>query len=322
MIKINKMIDFNNFMEKSLKTKGIFLVTLAALLWGVSGTVAQYLFQSKNFTPEWLVVIRMLCAGVLLITMGLIKGDKNIFKIWSRKENIIKLVLFGLLGMLGMQYTYFAAIKHGNAASATILQYLAPIIITVYLSLRNKKLPTLKQIICVSMAMLGTFLIITKGNINSLSISKLAVFWGIASAFASAIYTLQPVSLVKEYGSTSVVGWGMIIGGVAFSFINSPFNCSGNWSLKAIAAIVFVVIFGTLIAFYCYLESLRYIKPEEASILACVEPLSAALLSIIFLSLKFSFVEWIGTLCIIITVSILSFNKNDNDEEYVEFDKD
>lgn len=321
MMKFNKMIDFNSFMEKSLKTKGIFLVTLAALLWGVSGTVAQYLFQSKNFTPEWLVVIRMLCAGFLLITMGLLKGDKNIFKIWSRKENIIKLVLFGLLGMLGMQYTYFAAIKHGNAASATILQYLAPIIITVYLSLRNKKLPTLKQIICVSMAMLGTFLIITKGNINSLSISKLAVFWGIASAFASALYTLQPVSLVKEYGSTSVVGWGMIIGGVAFSFINSPFNCSGNWSLKAIAAIVFVVIFGTLIAFYCYLESLRYIKPEEASILACVEPLSAALLSIIFLSLKFSFVEWIGTLCIIITVSILSFNKNDNDEEDVEFDK-
>ena len=314
MIKFNKMIDFNSFMEKSLKTKGIFLVTLAALLWGVSGTVAQYLFQSKNFTPEWLVVIRMLCAGVLLITMGLLKGDKNIFKIWSRKENIIKLVLFGLLGMLGMQYTYFAAIKHGNAASATILQYLAPIIITVYLSLRNKKLPTLKQIICVSMAMLGTFLIITKGNINSLSISKLAVFWGIASAFASALYTLQPVSLVKEYGSTSVVGWGMIIGGVAFS-------CSGNWSLKAIAAIVFVVIFGTLVAFYCYLESLMYIKPEEASILACVEPLSAALLSIIFLSVKFSLVEWIGTLCIIITVSILSFNKNDNDEEDVEFDK-
>lgn len=312
------MIKFNSFIEKSLKTKGIFLVTLAALLWGVSGTVAQYLFQSENFTPEWLVVIRMLCAGVLLLIMGLLKSDKNIFKIWSTKENAIKLVLFGLLGMLGMQYTYFAAIKHGNAASATILQYLAPIIITVYLSLRNKKLPTLKQIICVSMAMLGTFLIITKGNINSLSISKLAVFWGIASAFASAIYTLQPVSLVKEYGSTSVVGWGMVIGGIAFSFINSPFNCSGNWSIQSIGAIVFVVIFGTLVAFYCYLESLMYIKPEEASILACVEPLSAALLSIIFLSVKFSLVEWIGTLCIIITVSILSFNKNDNDEEYNE----
>ena len=132
------MIKFNSFIEKSLKTKGIFLVTLAALLWGVSGTVAQYLFQSENFTPEWLVVIRMLCAGVLLLIMGLLKSDKNIFKIWSTKENAIKLVLFGLLGMLGMQYTYFAAIKHGNAASATILQYLAPIIITVYLSLRIK----------------------------------------------------------------------------------------------------------------------------------------------------------------------------------------
>ena len=301
-------------MKNSLRLKGLFLVTSGALLWGVSGTVAQYLFQDENFTPEWLVVMRMLLSGILLLIIGVIKGDKNIFGIWKRKENAIRLILFGLLGMLGVQYTYFAAINHGNAATATILQYLSPIIITFYMCIHNKKLPTSKQMICVTMAMLGTFLIITKGNMNSLSISKLAVFWGIASAFASALYTLQPVKLIKEYGSICTVGWGMLIGGIALSFINSPFNCSGNWSFKSISAVAFVVIFGTLIAFSCYLESLKYIEPYEASILGCVEPLSAALLSIMFLNVKFSGIQWLGSLLIIATVSVLSVMKNDKEQ--------
>ena len=298
-------------MKNSLRVKGLFLVTFGALLWGVSGTVAQYLFQSENFKPEWLVVIRMLISGILLLIIGLIKSDKNIFKIWTEKKDIFRLLLFSLFGMLGVQYTYFSAINHGNAATATILQYLSPVIITLYLSIRNKKLPTLKQILCVCMAMLGTFLIITKGTLTSLSVSNLGLFWGIASAFTSAIYTLQPVSLLKKYGSLCVVGFGMLIGGVAFSFIHSPFNCTGYWSLKSVLAIIFVVLFGTLIAFYCYLESLKYIEPSEASILSCIEPLSAAFISIIYLNVIFTPIQWLGSICIIITISILSIVKND-----------
>lgn len=297
-------------MKNSLRLKGMFLVTSGALLWGVSGTVAQYLFQDENFTPEWLVVMRMLLSGILLLIIGVIKGDKNIFGIWKRKENAIRLILFGLLGMLGVQYTYFAAINHGNAATATILQYLSPIIITLYLCLSNKKMITMKQFLCVALAMIGTFLIITKGNINSLSISKAALFWGIASAFASALYTLQPIKLIREYGATCTVGWGMLIGGVAFSFIYSPFNCTGNWSVKSVLAVAFVVIFGTLIAFSSYLASLKYIEAYEASILGSLEPLSAALLSIMFLDVKFSAIQWIGSLMIISTISILSIMKD------------
>lgn len=294
---------------KNSRIKGIMFILSGQMLWGVSGTVAQYLFQGQNFTPEWLVVIRMLVSGILLIAGGLIKGNKNILNIWKTKEDVIKLLIFSIFGMLGVQYTYFAAIHHGNAATAAILQYLAPIIIAIYLCLRNKKLPTYKQLICVCTAMLGTFLIITKGNLNSLSISKLALFWGIASAFGGAIYTVQPVSLLKKYDSISIVGWGMLIGGSSLSLIYSPFNCTGTWSMGSILAIIFVVLFGTLIAFCCYLESLKYLEPYEASLFGCIEPLSAALLSIIFLNVVFSPIQWIGTLCIIVTISLLSVMK-------------
>ena len=300
-------------MKDSSRVKGLFLVIFGTFLWGVSGVVAQYLFERENFTPEWLVVVRMIISGTIILVFSLLKGDKNVIEIWSKKENIIKILIFALFGMLGVQYTYFAAILHGNAATATILQYLSPVIITIYLAFSSKKLPSLKQISCIFMAILGTFLIITKGNLSTLAISKEAIFFGVLSAFACAIYTLQPSQLLKNYGSLCIVGWGMFIGGIAFSFFYPPFNCVGNWSFKSVLAIAFVVLFGTLIAFYCYLESLKYIEPYEASMFTCIEPLSASILSIIFLNVSFSLIQLVGILCIIITISILSFSKkNDN----------
>lgn len=296
-------------MKSELRIKGIMLVITAAMLWGVSGTVAQYLFQKKEFTPEWLVVIRLLVSGIALLIYSSIKGKQDIFEIWKSKNDRLNLLLFSIIGMLGVQYTYFAAIKYGNSATATILQYLSPVIITCYLAIRTKKNPNLKEIIAIVLAVTGTFLIITKGNVYSISISKLSLFWGISSAFAAAFYTLQPRLLLTKWGSILIVGWGMLIGGIAFSFIHQPWDCTGQWSVTSILAIIFVILFGTLIAFTCFLESLKYIKPTESSILSAAEPLSAALLSVIWLHEQLGIAQWLGTALIIITIIILSYAK-------------
>ncbi|WP_097027283.1 DMT family transporter [Clostridium peptidivorans] len=288
------------------RTKGLILVIIGAMLWGISGTVAQYLFQKKGFSPEWLVVIRLLVSGIILLTYAVIQEKQDIWKVWRSKHNCYSLIIFSIIGMLGVQYTYFAAIKHGNAATATILQYLSPVIITCYLAIRTKKFPSLRQSTAIAFAMLGTFLIITKGNIHSISISKLALFWGIGAAFASAFYTLQPRVLLSKWGSTLVVGWSMFIGGIAFSFIHQPWDFVGQWSINSMIAVMFVVLFGTLIAFYCYLESLKYIQPTEASVLSSMEPLSAAVLSVLWLRVPLGTIEWLGIVCVISAIIILS----------------
>ena len=105
----------------------------------------------------------------------------------------------------------------------------------------------------------------------------------------------------------------MLIGGSLLSFVQSPCQYSGVFTPVSIAAILFVAIGGTLIAFICYLESLKYIAPYEASIFACVEPLSAAILSMVFLGVVFTPVQWLGTVCIIVTITALSLMKDKED---------
>ncbi|GAA4702611.1 DMT family transporter [Brevibacillus fulvus] len=291
------------------RMSGIVLVLTAAVLWGVSGTVAQYLFQQHGFSPEWLVVIRLLFSGLLLLGIAYRKERQRIWQIWKVKHNWTHLLLFSFLGMLAVQYTFFNAIHYGNAATATILQYLAPVLITCFIAVRAKRLPTAKEVLAVGLALVGTFLLVTQGSFHSLSISGGALVWGLSSAVALAFYTIHPRSLLAEWGSTIVVGWGMFIGGVGFSLIHPPWEFAGQWSVSSFSAVVFVVIFGTLVAFYCYMESLRYLSASETSLLACVEPLSAAILTVIWLQVPFGLAEWLGTACILSTIIILTVVK-------------
>lgn len=292
------------------RIKGIILVIIGGMLWGVSGTVAQYLFKSEGFAPEWLVVIRLLLSGFTLITYIFIKSEQNIWEIWKDKNDRVRLILFSIVGMLGVQYTCFCTIKYANAATATILQYLSPIIITCYMVIKNKKMPTLQEGIAIGLAMIGTYFIITNGSIHNISISTLALFWGFVSAITAAFYTLQPHSLIIKWGSLTVVAWSMVIGGIALSFVEHPWVCTGRWSISSILAILFVVLFGTLVAFSCFLESLKYINPSEVSILSSSEPLSAALLSVFWLHEHLGVVQMIGIFCIILTIAILSKTNN------------
>jgi drug/metabolite transporter (DMT)-like permease len=298
-------------MTAQSRAKGIALVLIGATLWGISGTVAQYLFQKKDFSPEWLVSVRLLLSGFILLLFSFATGDKQMWEVWKSNTYRWSLLLFGIIGMLGVQYTYFAAIKSGNAATATLLQYLGPVFITCYIAFRSKRLPTLYEFIAIILALAGTFFLVTNGDVQTLSISKWALFWGIASAVALAFYTLQPHKLLDRWGSTLIVGWGMLVGGIGFSFLYPPWDFRGQWSYPSILAVLFVVLFGTLIAFYCYLESLKYIQAAEASLLACAEPLSAAFLSVIWLHVPFGVTEWLGAACIIATIVILSLKKRE-----------
>ncbi|MEH6976458.1 EamA family transporter, partial [Bacillus pseudomycoides] len=105
------------------RLKGIIMVITGASLWGLSGTAAQQLFQQENVSTEWLVTIRLLISGIILLLFSSFGSKKSeVLGIWKQKAEANKIILFGLLGMLAVQYTYFASIQEGNAAVATLLQ--------------------------------------------------------------------------------------------------------------------------------------------------------------------------------------------------------
>ncbi|GMB08044.1 threonine/homoserine efflux transporter RhtA [Thermolongibacillus altinsuensis] len=298
----------------STRTKGLWMVLIASTLWGVSGTAAQVLFQEKEMTADGLVVIRMLVAGILLLLMAAWKGI-SLLAIWRKRESRLRLLLFSIFGMLGVQYTYFASIETGNAATATLLQYLAPVYIVVYSLMKEKRKPSKPIWFAVGFALIGTFLLLTNGAIEGLSVSFISFIWGILSGIALAFYTLTSAALLKNWSSFIVVGWGMVIGGgVMGLFSSSWLKPSAEWGLDTFLLIIFVIVFGTLLAFLLFIESIRHLSPTESSILSSFEPLSAVITSIVFLHVSFGFFQAIGGVLIILTVFVLSKGNRSSSE--------
>ncbi len=283
------------------------MVLFAATCWGLSGTASQVLFQHDHFHSAWLVTIRMLFSGIVLVIWGMLRKDSATRALIRQPRYWPSLLLFSVVGLLGVQYTYFKAIAAGNAASATLLQYLGPPMIVAYTALSARRSPSRTAWLAMALALLGTILLVTGGHFSRLAVPWPAVVWGIASALCLAFYTLYPTSLLRQFDSIAVVGWGMTIGGIASLSIGPVWTLSlGQWSLSATLLVGFVVLLGTLAAFSLFLASLHYLTPPEAGLLASAEPVSAVLAALMFLHVHMDSLAIAGAAAIVMAIIQLS----------------
>jgi drug/metabolite transporter (DMT)-like permease len=72
-------------MNSQQRIAGFGLAIFAAITWGVSGTFGQFLFSQRGINPGWLVTLRLLVAGSILLMIALFRG-LDLWKIWSNKE--------------------------------------------------------------------------------------------------------------------------------------------------------------------------------------------------------------------------------------------
>jgi drug/metabolite transporter (DMT)-like permease len=283
---------------------GFFNAVVAATLFGVGGSLAQFLFQQRGVDTAWLVTMRLLFAGPALLLISALRQGRRVLAVW--RNDSLSLIMFGLIGMMPVQYTYMAAINASNTATATVLQFTAPAIVAVWLALARRRLPDARELAAIALAVLGTFFLAAHGKIGELSISVVALFWGIASAAAAAFNSLQPAGLLKRHGPAVVAGWGMLVGGVALSVLHVPWKAQGMWDARALVFFAFILVFGTLVAFYLFNTALRMIGPQKTILLTCAEPLSAAVLAVWWLGVAWGAMDWLGTACILATIVLLA----------------
>ena len=293
-------------MKKNDNT-GMLSTFVGGTLWGINGVMGNYLFLNKNVTTPWLIPYRLILAGFLLLGYLYYKKGFKIFDVLKNPKDLFQIVLFGFIGMLGTQYTYFSAIQFSNAAIATVLTYFGPTLVLIYMCLREKRKPLKYEIVSICLSSFGVFLLATHGDITSLQISFKALVWGILSALSVVFYTVQPESLLKKYGASIVVAWGMMIGGIFIAFVTKPWNISVTFDFITFLVLMLIIVFGTIIAFILYLTGVNIIGPTKASIIACIEPVAATICAILFLGVTFDFLDVIGFLCIISTIFIVAY---------------
>ena len=235
-----------------------------------------------------------------------IRDKGKAFDIWRSKRNRTDIIVYGLAGMMLCQYSYFQTIEWSNAGTATVIQYLGPALIVVWVCLRMKRLPEKKEVLGVILAVTGIFLIATHGNPTSLALSQKALIMGLISAVSVVIYTVKPARLQAQFDTPLVLAWGMLIGGVVLMAVFRPWDYQVIFDRETFMALAFIILFGTMAGFSMYLTGVKMIGSVKASLFSCVEPVASMVLTAVWMKVSFTTSDLIGTLFVIATIIILA----------------
>lgn len=285
---------------------GICCTLFGGIAWGFSGACGQYLFTNYGVPTDFLTCVRMLISGTILAVLCLIRSRKNMLAIWKNKKDVLQLVAFALAGLLFVQYTYLTTISHSNAGTATVLQYLGPVVILAAACVKGKCLPKRIEVIAMVLALGGTFLLATHGNIHTMVLSKPALFWGLLSAVALALYTTLSYNIARKYGSDVVMCYGLLIGGAVFALIPGTLSHGVAMGFDGYLAMGGIMLVGTVFAYTIYIHGVSLIGPVKGSLISSIEPVSATLFAVFWLGTKFQIIDLLGFVCILSTIFLLA----------------
>ncbi len=300
-------------MKEHTYVKGILMALTAGILWGMTGPMGQFLFDEKAMVPEWLVSYRMIASGILTLIWIYARKKNEVFEIWRCKKDARKIILYGIFGMMPVQYSFFAAVAASNGGTATVLQYTNPVMMIIYYAVFRKIKPTKRESLAVGLALLGIFLMATNGNINSLVMTPLGLFLGLLCAFFTCLYSMLPADLLRKYDAAVVCGWGMLVGGIVLFLWKQPWTIDVQLDMTVWGLFWLLVVGGTIIPFIASLSALPIIGPVYTNVLSTIEPLVASFLTFFLLGTTFGKMEIVGFGMIIATILILATQKEKED---------
>ena len=290
---------------------GYIYVVFAALMWGLSGSSAKFLFNS-GITPFQLVQLRLTISAALLFLCLLVRFS-SLLRI--DYKDIFYFILFGTVGMAGVQFTYLFAISKIKVAAAILLQYLAPSFIALHSVVFMREKPSQRTLIALIGAILGCYLVVGAYNIEIISMNIVGIISGILSAITFAWYSIHGEYGMRRYNPWTVLFYALFFGAVVWNILHPPLEAfMHDYSLLQWLWILYIGVLGTLVPFGLYLEGINLIRSTRASITATLEPITAGIISYIFLNEIMETLQIIGGIIVIASIILLQLRQEQDDK--------
>lgn len=296
---------------------GIASALGGALCWGLSGALMQFLLQSYDISPLFIVSVRMPLAGLFFLAFALWRKRAALLGLLRDRSSTLRAAVFGIVGMFLCQLTYIMTIDCTNAGTATVLQASNVVMVLVYACLVSRRAPRAVECLAIVLALTAAVLIATKGDLGTLSIPVEGLLWGFISAVTIAFYSCYPKKLFEQWESLPVTTVGMIFGGIVALVtiaVYIAFFPGGSVipaqaaSLDATAWLVLVAIafVGTFASFGLYLYGVSVIGGVKGSLIGTAEPVAATIIAAVWLGTAFTTADIVGTVLMIATVFIVA----------------
>lgn len=272
------------------------LMNLSAML--IFGTIAIFV-RNIELTSKEIAVLRGVIGSIFLLGVMLFSKEKTSFS--AIKKNLSILVLSGL-GVGANWIFLFEAYKYTTVSIATLSYYCAPIFVTIMAPIILKEKISLIKFLCVCTAMVGMLCIVgtNKGSIGEGYNHFLGITYGLAAAvgYASVILMNKFIKGLKRVETTvTQLAFASILL-LPYVIITSGFDFSKMTGISW-GYMIFLGIVHTGFAYALYFSSLKELKGQTIAVLSYIDPITAVLISALFLGEQLTMFQIIGGVLIL-----------------------
>ena len=296
----------------SNQRKGVIALFIAALAFSINGIVSKLVLEAGLSAWRMAEVRSTGAFTAFLIYLLIFKRSVLKFDLKALPEMLV----YGIIGYAGVQAFYFVAIVRMPVSVGLIIEFTAPIWITLWIRYVRKQYVPRTMWLAVLLAFSGLLLIaqVWKG----LTFDGIGIIAAFLDAFALTAYFLLGEKWGKRAATETLMIYGfgisMLFWWITFPLWSYPTEIfSQQIDLRGQLAgvnapgwvlIAFVIFVGTIIPYSGNLIGITKTSASSAAIIGMLEPVLAGIFAWIWLSETFNAIQLVGAAAVITGIYI------------------
>ena len=282
--------------------QGYIYILIATTLWGVSSVVAKSLFNT-GLPPAELVLIRLTLA-TLTILFILLAFDRK--RMTISFGDLPFFLILGLVGVAGVQITYYLSISKIQIGPAVLIQYLSPVWISLYAFLSHRETVSMGKIASLVLSVTGCYFVVGGYQFDLLRLNRIGIASGLVSSLFFAFYSIYGETGLRRYDPWTITLYSFGFAALPYCVFISPMKIiNDGHSIQTWMAFLYIAIFSTLVPFALYFKGIDRLRATRASITATWEPVVASSAAYLVLGEVLHPLQILGGLGVIAAVILL-----------------
>ena len=251
--------------------------TAIYLIWG--STYIAIKFALESMPPFLMVAVRFTIAGSIMYALMRARGAAR-----PERNHLLPTFILGFL-ILGVGGTgVVLAEKTLPTGLVSLLVATVPVYIVLIQWLKpGGTYPGARVLLGLAVGLMGLVVLLGPGKIVNGGIDLIGVAYVLIASLCSAIGAVYSRSAVLPPSQQMAAGLEMIFAGLIMFVVSA---CSGELShvqdihvtLKSASALLYLIVFGSMVAYSAYVWLLREVSPSRVSTYAYVNPVVAVFL--------------------------------------------
>lgn len=301
--------------------RGLVFALVAASTFGTSGTFATALTEA-GWSSGAAVTVRISVATLVLTIPALLQLRRQWPSLRAHGPEVLRrsatmVTAYGLVAVALCQLAYFNAVERLDVGVALLLEYLAVVLVVLWMWLRHGQRPRRLTVIGSIAAIAGLALVLDLTG--STHLDPIGVLWGLGAAVGLALFFILSGNADEPLPPITMAWAGMAVGTVALLVIAAtgalPLHARfvdvrlAGHAMSWLVPVLGLSVLAAALSYICGIEAARRLGARLASFVGLTEVLFAVLFAWLLLGQLPGRIQLVGGVLIVAGIALVRIDE-------------